>query len=448
MSVFRNNPLVSPVVLALFVLGMGFAPTVEALDDLFDERDEVNGESGEDDEDDDAEGNADMDNGLFDEEDDFDADEPDEEPEDADEPDDDFVDVDALTTSPTEFSASVSTGLGLAASLVEWPWTDEAEDAETRDLIEYAAGYDLSATFEIDSRPSSNIRFNARFRTSLDEDVMDFTRPEVSRLFVDYTPWDRLSLRVGKYGLTWGQGGRVLDNIGNLVSDVADGVALRGVVPVGRGTATGVIYSQDDWVSEYDPQDPRAFAYAGQLETSLQRVSLGASARVRATEHLDTSAFIAGGLGDFDWTLEATKSWDRSDWYSFDRRPNLEVLTQLLWEGGDPSWVIVGEHLWDAGDSDPLAHEVGVALRMPRFSAFGQNWRPQTRIRHALKDNSGDVVTGFNTGILDNANLTVGIPFRYGPADGTYREGDFGSDVQNINGVAAVGLAASLSFSL
>ena len=445
MPFFRNNALLSPVVLALFVASMGFAPSVEALDDLFDERDEVNGESGEQRDSDDETG---IDDGLFDEADDFETDEPDDPDEEPDDADDDFVDVDALTTSPTEFSASVSTGFGLAASLVEWPWTDEADGLEARDLIEYAAGYNLSTTFEIDSRPSSNIRFNARFKTELDEDVMDFTRPEVSRLFVDYTPWDRLSLRVGKYGLTWGQGGRVLSNIGNLVSDVSDGIALRGVVPIGRGTATGVIYSQEDWVAEHDAQDPRAFAYAGQLETSLQRVSLGASARVRSTEPLDTSGYITGGLGDFDWTLEATKSWDRGDWYSFDRRPNLEVLTQLLWEGGDPSWVIVGEHLWDAGDSDPLAHEVGVALRMPRFSAFGQNWRPQTRIRHALKDNSGDVVTGFNTGILDNANLTVGIPFRYGPADGTYRQGDFGSDVQNIDGVAAVGLAASLSFSL
>lgn len=453
----HSRSILSLFVLALLVAGITAAPPVAALDDLFDERDEINGEAEAEEESED--GDNDDEDGLedefFDEEDDFETDDPEEEPRDEpDEPDEnDFVDVEALTTSPTEFSASVSTGFGLAASLTEWPWTGAADGAGVRDLVDYAAGYDLSSTFEIDSRPAGNIRFNARFKTELDEDVMDFTRPSVSRLFVDYTPWDRLSLRIGKFGLTWGQGGRVLSNIGNLVSDVSDGVALRGVVPVGRGTVTGVIYSQEDWVSEYDPQDARAFAYAGQIETSLQRVSLGASARIRSTDPLDTSGFIAGGFGDFDWTLEATKSWDRdgdyfSFSYDFNRRPNLEVLTQLLWEGGDPSWVIVGEHLWDAGDSDPWAQEVGLALRMPRFSALGQNWRPQTRIRHSLKDHSGDVVTGFNTGILDNANLTVGIPFRYGPPDGTYRQDDFGSDVQNIDGVAAFGLAASLSFSL
>ncbi|MFP4644593.1 MAG: hypothetical protein ACLFM0_09585 [Spirochaetales bacterium] len=448
--------------LGLFAVFLAVSPRAHAIDDLFEERDDVssseerdgdNGDNGDNVDNGDEEGSGDsLEDEFFEEEDEAASDEAESGQSDSgngeSDGDGDYVDVDALTTSPTEFSAQVSAGIGAAASLLEWPWTDGTGGGGASDLLDYAAGYDLSSSFEIDSRPSSNIRFNVTFDTKLDENAMAFTRPAVTGLYVDYTPWERLSLRAGKYGLTWGQGGRVLDNIGNLVSDVSDGVALRGVVPIGRGTATGVVYSQEDWVSERDPQDPRAFAYAGQVETSLRRVSVGASARIRSTDPLDTSAYIAGGLGEFDWTLEATKSWDRTDWYAFDRRPNLEVMSQLLWEGGDPSWVIVGEHLWDAGDSDPLAQRVGLAVRMPRFSALGENWRPQTRIRHALKDNSGEVVTGFNTGILDNANLTVGVPFRYGPADGIYRKGDFGGDLQNIDGVAAFGLAASLSFSL
>lgn len=359
--------------------------------------------------------------------------------------DDDFVDVGALTTSPTTFSGSVTTGIGAAVSLVDWPWTDTGQELEGAELYDYTGGYDLSATFSVDARPTGNLRFNARLATELNPGEMAFEPPEFDRLFVDYTLADAVSFRAGRYSMTWGQA-RVLENGANLVDEVGDGIALRAVVPVGRGTITGVGFSTGDWVGEYSPGDPRAFAFASQWETSFDTASFGISAKGRWEETFDTSAYFQTGIGAFDLTLEATNRWDIEAPFA-PERPEFEFLTQLMWDGGDPTWGVIVEHIFDASELDVRSQRAGVGVVMPRFSAFGTRWRPQVRVRHAFIDNTGEVVSGFTSTVADDLEMTVGLPVRYGPPGGYYRDGDFGGDVQNIGGVAAVGAGLSLSFS-
>jgi len=355
------------------------------------------------------------------------------------------IDFEALTTAPTTFSGSVSTGFGAAVSLIDWPWSDEAGERDALENFEVAGGYDLSATFGVDARPRAHLRFSARMGTSLDPDSMSLTAPRFSRLFVDYTLAESIYFRVGRYGMTWGQG-RVVGNPANFVSDVSDGMAVRAVVPAGRGSVTALVHSKEAWVDQYSPQNPKAFAYAGQWETSLDNISLTAAGWGRYSEPLHTSSSISGSIGAFDLTMEAVNRWDWDEPFAAENL-DLRLLSQVLWEGGDPSWVIIGEHLFDSTVSSFRGHRAGVAFRMPRFGALGVNWRPQVRVRHAFHDNSGEVVTGLTGTVARDLSMSIGLPFRYGPPDSYYREGDFGSDLQNIGGVAAFGLGLSLSFS-
>ncbi len=369
-----------------------------------------------------------------------------EDTEDNDEPEDaEGIDFDALTTAPTTFSGSVSTGIGAAVSLIDWPWTDEAQARDPLENYELAGGYDLSASFGVDARPGAHLRFSARMGTSLNPDSMSLSAPRFSRLFVDYTLAESIYFRVGRYGMTWGQG-RVVGNPANFVSDVSDGMAVRAVVPAGRGSVTGLVYSKGAWVSQYSPQNPKAFAYAGQWETSLDAISLTAAGWGRYSEPLRTSASVSGSIGAFDLTVEAVNRWDWNRPFAPENL-DLRLLTQVLWEGGDPSWVIIGEHLSDSTVPSFRGHRAGVALRMPRFGALGVNWRPQVRVRHAFHDNSGEVVTGLTGTVAPDLSMSIGAPFRYGPPGSYYRQGDFGSDLQDIGGVAALGLGVSLSFS-
>ena len=51
------------------------------------------------------------------------------------------VNLDALTTSPTEFTGSVSTGIGIGAGLTEWPGSTAADGKSFSDLIGYSGFY-------------------------------------------------------------------------------------------------------------------------------------------------------------------------------------------------------------------------------------------------------------------------------------------------------------------
>ncbi|MFW5995359.1 MAG: hypothetical protein ACOCRN_04530, partial [Spirochaetia bacterium] len=161
---------------------------------------------------------------------------------------------------------------------------------------------------------------------------------------------------------------------------------------------------------------------------------------------LDMTGSVGTSVGPFDLTWEGVHRLDpTSPWES--GHIDFEVLSQVAWEGGDPRWIIGAEHLYDNTVGGFRGHLAGVALRMPRFSALGVRWRPQLRARHAFYDGSGDIVTGFTGTVAPDMTMSVGLPLRYGPADSRYRSGDFGDDLQGVDGVAALGLGLSLSFS-
>lgn len=422
-------------------------PSLYPVDEMFEERDTFD----EDDQQDDEEQDEEEENEV-----DVDVDDPEPDEDDGEEDtdgdsgsDSGGIDFDSLTTRPTEFSGSVSASFGAALSLLEWPGTGDYDES---DPFDYAAGYTLGTTFEVDSRPKPYLRFNARIGTSIDTDIMDFTTPKISSLYLDYTLADNITFRAGKFGMTWGSA-RVLSNVANLVSDVSDGVALRAVAPVGTGTFNAVGYSTEDFLDEYNGDDPRAFAYAVNVEQTWSLVSVAAAAHTRPSafesggnDTLDMTGSVATSAGPFDLTFEGVHRLNpTSPWES--ENIDLEVLSQVAWEGGDPRWIIGAEHLYDNTVGGFRGHRAGIALRMPRFSALGVNWRPQVRARHAFYDHSGDVVTGLSGGVAPDMTMSVGLPLRYGPPGSHYRDDDFGDDLQGVDGVAALGLGLSLSFS-
>lgn len=352
------------------------------------------------------------------------------------------VDIEALTTSPTSFSGSVSAGLGAGVSLLEWPWEGEGESG----LLDWIAGYSMSSTLRVDSRPRGHIRFSGALSTSLNPGSMSFSAPSVSTLFIDYTLADTVLFRLGRFSTTWGLG-RILGNTANFVSEASGGAAVRATVPVARGTATGMIFSQGSWASTYGAEDPKAFAYAAQFETTIGSVATGISLRRRVTEPWRTAVHATAGLGDFDLTVEATNNWGFTAPFYPEDEFSLNLLTQLAWTGGDPAWVVGLEHRYDSTIPDFMGHRFGSAVRMPLISALGNRWRPNVQWRHALIDHSGDVTAGFSATVARDLNVSVGLPVQYGPPSSTYRTGSLSlGTAGSLPGVAAAGLIAQVSF--
>ncbi|TVQ21641.1 MAG: hypothetical protein EA383_16765 [Spirochaetaceae bacterium] len=361
------------------------------------------------------------------------------------------IDLEALTTSPTSFSGSVSAGLGAGISLLEWPW-DGGDVDSVSDYVDWIAGYSMSSTVRVDSRPRGHIRFSGALSTSLNPASMSFSNPSVSTLFIDYTLADTVLFRLGRFSTTWGQG-RILGNPANFVSEVSGGAAVRATVPVARGTATGIVFSQGSWVGDgdgqFDASDPRAFAYAGQFETTIGSVATGISLRRRVTEPWKTSVHATAGFGDVDVTVEATNSWGFTAPFVPEAEEfSLNLLTQVAWTGGDPAWVVGLEHRYDTTVPDFMGHRFGTVVRMPQVSFLGNRWRPNLQWRHAIEDHSGDVTAGLSATVARDLSLSIGLPVRYGPPSSVYRTGSLNlGTAGDIDGVAAVGFVAQVSFS-
>jgi hypothetical protein len=64
------------------------------------------------------------------------------------------VDIAALTTAPTRVTGTVSADAGASLGYNEWPWSDAADGRDWKDLTDIRAGYAMSASVAVDSRPA------------------------------------------------------------------------------------------------------------------------------------------------------------------------------------------------------------------------------------------------------------------------------------------------------
>lgn len=352
-----------------------------------------------------------------------------------------FVDIGALTTAPVTFSGSVDTGAGISLGLLDWP--DTSSDAEdVWELRQLGAGYDMSASVLVTARPEPHLRFTGSLTTSLNENTARFSSPAIGSLFVDYTLKDTIFFRAGKYGMTWGQA-RLLPNIGNLVTDVSSGAAMRATIPVGPGTLTGIMWTRREEIERHGSGSWRSFTYASQYETTRGRVSTGVAARARSLDTLRTTAYVTLGLGAIDLTQEAIVRWDRHDPFSDDTL-DFATLSQFIWEFGSPLWRIIGEYGFDYAVDNWQGHRVGLGIRMPQY--LPGDWRPQLTWRHAFQDDSGQIAAGVSGTLAPDLRGTIGVPVRYGAPGTIYRGGDFESDIPTTS-VISLGIGVRLKFS-
>ncbi|MCD6397965.1 MAG: hypothetical protein J7L71_10540 [Spirochaetaceae bacterium] len=369
------------------------------------------------------------------------------------------VNLDALTTSPTVFSGSVSAGVGIGAGLVEWPGSNAAEKKSFSDLMRYSGFYLSTATLGIDARPEPWLRFYSSFSVNLDAEKMIFTGPNLNEVFVDYTLKDTVFFRAGKQGLTWGHG-RLLENPANLVSRVSEGVALRVTLPAGNGTLNGVVYSKGGWVDNPYPNiDPRTFAYAGQWESSMGPLAFSLAGHFKmkddSKEDIGSTSSISFGIGSFDLAVDLVGHWDRENpaWGPAE----WEGLGQLFWENDDRSWSLLSEYMFDSSVESVSGHYIALGLKTPRFR--GSGWQPTLRWKHAFQDNSGELVTGISGSIAQGLSFAMGIPVVYGTPGSYYRaalsenlnlkEGDIDEEASiiPIDNVVSLLFSITLSFS-
>lgn len=368
---------------------------------------------------------------------------------------DEAIDIDALTTrdKPT-IKGSVALSGSIAGGFLDWPVPEEGTaygDVVWREF-DASVYYEMSSSVSVDARPLPYFRYFAKLSTSMDEGRFNFPTPSISELFVDYTLADRYFFRVGKHGMSWGQG-QMLGNPGNLVSDVKSGIAVKMFMPLGVNGLTSVIYVKDGWLSSTTSPSPLDFGYASLFETSAGPFTFGFSGKFNRNleQSLIGDVYVKTNLLGVDVALEGRGDFDvypaRGDagtvgsigpsylW------PTTQALAHMFWESSELGLQLIGEYRFSygpevqtrigpfpsSGESETASddqddpnlvwapwgvHRSGVGVVFTKARIFGL--KPGLRWYHQYNDHSGQIVAGLTGTIAPMLKINIGLPVTYG----------------------------------
>lgn len=260
----------------------------------------------------------------------------------------------------------------------------------------------------------------------------------IDELFLDYTIYDSAFFRIGKFAQTWGLGH--LFNPGNLVTDTTEGVNLKGFASAGPFSLTGLVIANPKFFS--DTSHPRAdeMGYAGSLGYTFGSVTGNFAAYEQRGEGGTLDAGLKTSLFGFDVYAEALGYRNASDgqWRPDDRwRPGLmagifyDLKTE--WE-----WKLLAEYWLDGSTAEAKRNIAFGASSDPVIK--GLDLRLNVKWYHSLSDRSGQLVTGIDITPLPKLNIALGVPWTYGPADGTFVTGNTDPEKRLLSGLLTIGV--------
>ena len=334
-------------------------------------------------------------------------------------------------------------------------WTDEARTSVSSSLYYY-----LHLQGGIDVKPIPEARLIGTFSTYLPQDLDSSiinslksgnTQTNVpgntastantssslslDELYLDYDVLKAATFRIGKFGTTWGQG-RIF-NPGNLVSDTSGSVNLRGFIPFGSINLTGLVVGNTSFFAVKTKPKAEELGYAGSLDWNLGVLALGLSSYHQLQKGTTVDLSLRGAVLGFDLYGE-TLGMSR---YGDSWRPGALVGIDRDFDLG-ARFKAVGEYWLDTDVSNVEHRSVGLGLSV---SGFGPgDLRLNGKWIHSTTDHSGQVVVGFAATPFPKLDVTLGVPWTYGPADGVYVTGN--SDPEKRLLAAMLSVNVTLNF--
>lgn len=362
------------------------------------------------------------------------------------------VDIEALTKNDAPvIRGKLSLSGAVAMGLMSWPQLDSNDFlTELYNSFDTSAYFAMTPTISFDIRPNSYFRFYTSLSSSLSESTLRFSTPSIGELFIDYTYKDSIFFRVGDQGVAWGQG-QLLNNPGNIVSDVADGVSIKSFIPLGSNGLTWLFYLNSSWGLS-NITNPLYYAYAALFETTLGSLTVGFSGKYREgmSQELIGGIYLKTVIGEVDFALEYRGDFDlyyeEGSWLW----PTTYAVANFFWENSDIGVKLLGEY--------EFAHGPGVRV-MGLWTPYGRhlagigvsfsklligNMKPGIYWKHAVMDNSGQFVIGLSGTFAPMITANLGIPLVYGKAGGYYMQNNDDPEDRLLS--AALQLSISTSF--
>ncbi|MGI9255825.1 MAG: hypothetical protein ACR2PY_02705 [Salinispira sp.] len=350
------------------------------------------------------------------------------------------LDVLAGINTGTTVKGSVSMSGSVVAGFHNWDFSTAGETV--------SAYYELKSGVSLDVRPTGDLRFFSSLSVGLNADAVNITAPAIGELFVDYTLADTVFFRVGKQGLTWGQG-NFIANPGNLVDDISEGISLKTFIPLGNNGLSVVIYPGGTSSS------PLNFAYAALFEFSAGPLSFGLSGKFQREldQALSVDAYLKTVIAGIDIALESRVDFDTYPERDGYVPPRVQAVSNVFWES-DIGLRLFGEYFFAYGPQEVIyisetetvpaeagTHIGGVGILFPDL--FGGDWSPGLRWFHNFSDGSGQVVAGITGTIAPHLRLNIAIPAVYGASYGYYQRNNDDPERRRLSLVTQLTLSAS-----
>lgn len=312
------------------------------------------------------------------------------------------------------------------------PWNfDAGKDYSTNPSVKMKATFGLDAQISEVFRVKSTVYFEIPNESSTNN-----LRFYLDDFFFDYSLYNTVFLRAGKFTLNWG----ISRSYGftNLLSRIPaskysnDPFILKMDIPLGIGGIQLLTLTRANLLGNVTPVR-EDFAYGGKynLAHTLFDLDIGAFYQ----EGMDLRAFLS--LKTTLWNTEFYNEWlgaiDSENWNGFSGAVNLgflkdfSVFDRKLSVGGEVFYNAENNAIWYSPETDIRGSEVyrfleGFNLALNLLFRFGGKGNPRLFVQalYAVEQDSARLIPGFRLSPWQHVDFYFAVPMSLGSKDGYY----------------------------
>jgi len=336
-----------------------------------------------------------------------------------------------VTSETVVVSGSFNATGGAIAGWTQWP-----------DLALLGTGFDgtigltTSATLTIDARPDPDFHLYGTVSTSmnpLDPATMaSWSSFVLGELFADYTWLGTVFIRMGKHGITWGQG-RLFSGSTNIMSDTATGFALRASLPTLLDGVSAIGLLKADYFESGTLASYKQIGYAVKADKILFGTLLSLGGRYQVDEGVNALFSAKRTILGVDLLADVVL-------HDIGTAQYYQVLAGFFKEW--TNFKLYGEYYYNGATTGGADHSAALACGFN--NVFGTPLDLGAQWIHAFMDGSGTVTTGLTWVPWKFITAKVGVPVVYGADASRYVTGNADPGKRRV--ALALGLEMAVSF--
>lgn len=309
-----------------------------------------------------------------------------------------------VTSSAVVISGSFNATGGAIAGWLQWP-----------DLATPSTGFDgtigltTSASLNIDARPDPDFHLYGTMTTSMNPLVgVSWSSFALGELFVDYTWLGNVFFRMGKHGITWGQG-RLFEGMTNIMGDTATGFTLRASLPTLLDGVSAIGLLKNGYFESGTLASYKEICYAVKADQVLLGTLLSLGGRYQVDEGLNAMLSVKRTILGVDVLADLVLHDSETARYH-------RFLAGFFKEWTD--FKVYGEYYYTGAAAEVADHSAGLACGFNNVLGtpldLGAQWI------HAFIDGSGTVTTGLTWVPWKFITATIAVPVVYGDDGSRY----------------------------